>query len=368
MVDRMGSGATRVLTGERDGLREEVSNRIAILRALLIYGILVVHIPYAGHPDAGSGEASFFSWFRTLLGDVAFRSGVPCLSAISGYLLFSRGIRTSYANFARKKFTTLVIPLLVWNALVYVLVLGAQGFGVANGYFPDLRAAPPRETMNLLLSISGEPINLPLYFLRDLFACMIMAPAIGFAVRIAPIPTLLLLLAVSMNFIGQPFFLRADIVLSFAIGATLALHKVDVTALDRSWRAWGAIFVVLSCLLALALTLVDSASPTWIFYGKKLLALIGALAFWTLSSVLSRTAPGARLGEASQHSFWVFCSHYPAMMILWMIWNKYCGPDYYLVFYFGCMALAFPALAILHVILRSRLGKVIAIVDGGRSR
>ena len=71
--------------------KTSVSDRINSLRIVLIIGILLEHIPFNPENSPYLVNTPIFDWFRIYFGDILVRSGVPCLSAISGYLLFRNG-------------------------------------------------------------------------------------------------------------------------------------------------------------------------------------------------------------------------------------------------------------------------------------
>lgn len=76
-----------------------VSSRINLMRILLTSSIGFAHIPYNPQSSPLLGTYGFVNWLRVFLCEGLIRIGVPCLSAISGYLPFRRGA----ADFAHWK-------------------------------------------------------------------------------------------------------------------------------------------------------------------------------------------------------------------------------------------------------------------------
>lgn len=188
-------------------------------------------MPKRAHFSASTGS---FDWLRVFLGDALFRIGVPCLSAISGYLLFRRGMSGfDYPATIRSKSKTVLLPFLLWNGALFAVVLLVQLFDVGVGYFPDLWNASPREIISHGTALEELPVNVPLYFLRDLFVCILLSPVLAFLMRRFALPTLAILLIITAMpdltiFIVQ----KKSILFSFSLGIALALHRVDVKALD----------------------------------------------------------------------------------------------------------------------------------------
>ncbi len=132
------------------------------MRILLISGIVFVHVPHDAETSPFLGLYGFFDWLRVFLGDALFRIGVPCLSAISGYLLFRRGMSGfDYPATIRSKSKTVLLPFLLWNGALFAAVLLIQLFDVGVGYFPDLWNASPREIISHGTALEELPVNVP---------------------------------------------------------------------------------------------------------------------------------------------------------------------------------------------------------------
>ncbi|MCA1366869.1 hypothetical protein I6F15_05570 [Bradyrhizobium sp. BRP14] len=73
-----------------------VSSRIYLTRVLLTSSIVFAHVSQS---SPLLGTYGFVNWLRVFLCEGLTRIGVPCLSAISGYIPFRRGV----ADFAHWK-------------------------------------------------------------------------------------------------------------------------------------------------------------------------------------------------------------------------------------------------------------------------
>lgn len=344
-----------------------VSSRINLMRILLIAGIVFVHIPYDPQRSPYLGTYGVVDWIRVYLGDSLFRIGVPCLSAISGYLLFRRGLTGfSHARVLETKAKTVLLPFLLWNGAFLVAVYLAQTNGVGHGYLPDVVGATPREMASHALALEAWPVNLPLYFLRDLLLCLALSPLIGHLVMRYPRATLLLFLAYAILPVPNGIFLKKSILLGFSIGACVALHQVDVKRLDA--RAWPVVLVVglASILLAALLYATGPEFPLWVDMLRGLVAISGIAGAWALSSLLIRTRLGHRLGNGSGLSFWIFCAHYPLLVMLWMAWNR-AGGEPYPLFYFVAPGLTLCVLVATHALMKQLAPRALAILTGDRA-
>ena len=237
-----------------------------MMRLVLIIGIVFIHIPYDPATSAFAEDAGVLAWIRVFLGESLFRVGVPCLSAISGYLLFrhgSDGFR--YLKAIRARAQTVLLPFLIWNIAFLTIVLVLQAQGIGFGYLPDAINASPYDLLNLAVAIDGAPINMPLYFLRDLMICMLLAPVLAAAIKRYPLPTLAILMIYAVLPMPDGIFLRRSIPFGFSCGIYAAIHTVDVRMFDKHAPAIAAVSLAASALLATALLwsclLYTSPSP-----------------------------------------------------------------------------------------------------------
>lgn len=344
-----------------------VSSRINLMRIVLISGIIFVHIPFDTDSSPFNGDYGLFDWLRVFLRDSLFRVGVPCLSAISGYLLFRHGTaKLDYGKTIRRKAKTVLLPFLLWNSAFFLLVLILQSLGVGDGFLPDLSSASPRTLSTLLFAIEGTPINLPLYFLRDLFVCILLSPLLALLISRFPLSTLVGLLLLAALPIPLGIVLRNSILFSFGFGIYLSLYRVDLTIIDRYATLIGPAFVALAALLATATYLTGPALPLWLEIGRNLMVLVGIPGFWALSAIFIRSRLGQSLAGTGGLSFWVFCAHYPLLFCLWVLWNRG-GSEIYPIFYLLASAIALMALPLTNGMARSALPSIYNLLTGSRA-
>lgn len=343
-----------------------VSARINLMRIVLISGIIFVHVPYDPATSPYLGQFGGLDWMRVFLADSLFRIGVPCLSAISGYLLFHRGFDAfDYRKTLRSKASTILLPFLLWNAAFLLFVYAAQSGGIGFGYLPDVVNATPRELMNLGLAIETWPINVPLYFLRDLLLCLLLSPLIALAVLRYPRTTLILMLAFAVLPLPSGIFLKKSILFGFSFGVCAALHRIDIKRLDRFAVPVALGVFAMALLLSLALYAYGPQFPAWLDVLRSLAAIAGIFGAWALSALLIRTNAGQALSRMGGLSFWIFCGHYPLLILFWMVWNRLGIADYPL-FYAASPVLALAILIATHAAARRYMPSLHAILTGRR--
>ncbi len=344
-----------------------ISSRINLMRIVLISGIVFVHVPYDPATSPYAGTYGGLDWLRVFLGESLFRVGVPCLSAISGYLLFRRGFDNfDYGKTLKTKARTVLLPFLLWNLAFLALVFVAQSKDVSSGYLPEVVGASLREWLSLAFALEDMPINLPLYFLRDLLLCIVLSPALGWLIKRYPAQTLAVLLAYVVLPVPNGIFLKKSILFGFSAGICMSLHRIDIHRLDRfSWPIAIAFFSA-AALLSTLLFEYGPNFPVWLETLRSLIAISGIVGSWAVSALLVRTSIGAALARGSGLSFWIFCTHFPLLVLFWMIWNRM-DIGYYPAFY-GLAPLATIAMLTGAYTLSERwLPVLTAILTGSRT-
>jgi succinoglycan biosynthesis protein ExoH len=340
------------------------------MRILLICGIVFVHVPFTPATSPFLGVNGWFDWLRVFLGDSLFRVGVPCLSMISGYLLFRRGMQSfDYGKTIRSKAKTVLLPFLLWNCGFFLLVWLMQGIQIGNGYFPDLRGSSARELLTFGFAAEGFPVNVPLYFLRDLIVCIALSPILAFLVRRFAVPTLAVLFVLAvLPDITMAIVLKKSILFSFTMGIFLALRGADLKALDR-FAVPGAVATIAA---AVALSLVQYRTgpsfPWAVEVTRNALSMLGAFGFWMISAIAIRTRIGQRLAATGSLSFWIFCAHYPLLVVMWMVWNRVGSVEAYPVFYTGAVILTLVIMVISNALAMRIMPPVYQVLTGSRGR
>ncbi len=338
------------------------------MRILLISGIVFVHIPYNPQTSPFLGTNGAIDWLRVFLGDSLFRVGVPCLSAISGFLLFRRGLDAfDYGKTIRSKARTVLLPFLIWNLSFLVLVLIAQRNGIGFGYLPDAINATAREFATLAFAIEPMPINIPLYFLRDLLLCILLAPVLGILIKRYPLITLTIFLVYAVFPFPSGLFLKKSILFGFSCGIYASLHKIDIRVLDAHARKITVLFLAAIVMLATALYWTGPKFPDWIDVLRSLTAVCGIAGAWVISSILIRSRLGMQLSKSEGLSFWIFCAHYPLLVVFWMLWNRTANTGLYPLFYFSVPVLALVILVATNFAAKNLTPRLHAILTGSRT-
>jgi succinoglycan biosynthesis protein ExoH len=286
-----------------------VGQRIALLRFLMIFGIVLLHTPpYVPMAEVANTP---FDLFKAYFQHAVFRTTVPVLTCISGYLLFHSGLDRYPAKLARKKFTTIVVPFLVFNGGLQAVAL-ALHYGLGITVSNDMIPQDQDDWLDAALGLTGAPINYPLNFLRDLIALMMAAPLIGWFLRKSPwIGLAIVTLVYQFNLDGL-FLLRNVMWPVFYVGGLAAVRDWNLRVLDR----YGALCLTL--FLGMCTYVI-----TYRVANTNLLRIVAPLLIWPSSALLMPTAFGRWLGRMSKYSFFVFVAHAPVLLATSIIYKPF---------------------------------------------
>jgi succinoglycan biosynthesis protein ExoH len=289
-------------------INKEISKRIEMLRFLMIFGVVLLHVPqYVPIEQMGDGV---FNFVKVLFQHAVFRATVPVLTFISGYLLFSSGNDTNPLTMWKKKFTSLVVPFMFFNLTLLVLAYLAQvKFGVTMSY--DLKNADFMTWMNAAFGVLENPINYPLNFVRDMVVLLVLAPVFGYVLRNNPFVGLLVVLLIFLNNMDGALVLRDSMAIQFYVGGLAAVTKVDMTALDKHAKLLLVIFAV-ACVALVKFQIAN----------RNAFVLIAPLFVWPAASLLVNTKLGSWMAANAKYSFFVFIAHAPVVMASWMVYQK----------------------------------------------
>ncbi len=293
-----------------------LSTAIAIARLIGILGIVYVHA-WTGRTAEELAAVAFSGQaiLRTALGEVFGRSAVPLLGMISGWLVVSTAMRQDYGSFLLGKARTILLPMILWNAIAILLVGAAATFG-------DLKAPTPSSigwTLNELVPlVHANDIDVQMPFLRDLFVCMMLAPLL---VRASTAWLALVALAVvgwSVSGVHVPVFLRPQILVFFTAG--IAARRFGVAERVAAWPvALCALpFVVLIAprlWTALLGNAFFNAHPHAMAAFDIVFRLASAVVFWRVAWALAGSGVAERLRGIERYGFLAFCDH---LVLLWL--------------------------------------------------
>ncbi|TCM22177.1 acyltransferase-like protein [Novosphingobium sp. PhB165] len=290
------------------------SAAISIARVICILGVVYVHAwtGLTGY-DLQLARGTPQDDFRWVLMDVFGRSAVPLLGLISGWLVASSSRTRDWPTHVARKARTILLPMVLWNALALLLVSG-------TAWLLNLPAPTPHSFdwvfEELFVASRNPDINVQMPFLRDLFVCMLAAP---WLVRLAN-PWLVAIASIAavcqIVGIGAPVVMRASIPFFFVLG--ILARRENFADRVASWPLPVALLPFAS-LMALQLFLTlrygmqpDNAASATLDLAIRLTA---AAAYWRLAWALSASPLKTPLLRIEPFAFFLFCSH---LILIWL--------------------------------------------------
>ncbi len=336
-------------------INQNTAQRISLIRYPMIFLIVVSHVPRITNFTADPNLLSFMCSFIV---DGLIPLGIPMLTCISGFLVFSKSLDLNYQLLLRKRFVSLIIPLLIWNIPLALGLYFVQSSGLIDyGFAPGKMMYPfdPMVWINGILALTDLPINYPLHFLRDLFAICLLVPFLSFLVRNVPVSGLIIMLFIFIpNLDG--FLIRNNMmVITFYIGGMAASQNWDLKLLDRFAVPLLLALVAIGGLIVLT----NAGRPIW-------LPLLAPFILWPASSLIVGTPAGIWLGGMSRASIFLFMMHGIALLALNAVFPNLYGGTYE---FFVWLAMSFPVAFMCHsiyLLLDRFLPHLLAVIMGGR--
>ena len=317
------------------------SKTINWLRVALVLLVLFVHV----HPDHNphwltmdnlTGQPLgwvIFSVVGTFINKFAFIA-VPLFFAISGYLFFQKLDTWSWPVWKQKirsRVRTLLIPFLIFNAICALSLLcislkTGQGWSLASAYegrFPIIgwlwNGVSYCHGWKNWLGMDMQlyyPLDVPLWFVRDLMVMIAISPAIHWFIRkggfvylgIVGIAYCLGILCCAPGFSTNALFF-------FSLGAFAAIRGIAPAEWPRNNIKW--ILPAFICLWIVASIIVQpgDAQPF-----ENLMFIFGIpVCFWATANVIERKSGTSKLnyGFLTGACFFVYCIH----MVNFGNWN-----------------------------------------------
>lgn len=305
----------------------QVSRAIGMARLICILGIVYVHAWTGVGGDVMATQAgSRQDMLRWSVVELFGRGAVPLLSVVSGWLMAGSLAKRGPGRFIAGKVRTVLLPMLLWNALAVLLVAGAGWWGVPDVPLPGGAAWFADNLLNL--SRAGD-INVQTAFLRDLFLCMLAAPLL---VRLRTGGLALIGSATAIWAIAGwqlHLLLRPAILLFFILGILVRRHGLAVRFGDLPPRLVALPFLaILPFKIWLSIRLeANSGDPVMLVNGIDLLMRASAgLLVWRGAMALARSGAAGRLLAFERYAFVLFCSHSVFMWLIAPVIGSFSGP------------------------------------------
>ena len=302
----------------------ELKRRIELSRIVLISAIVFHHIRIPS-------ELTLYSWdnlgyLRGFIQIGLLKTATSTLTVLSGYLCFSSNFELHPFRFLRKRFRTLLVPMVIWNVPAALAIFMFQINGEYYYKYDNLVDGSILNWVDALLGLTKDPANVPLHFLRNIIACNIIAALVGGAFKRYTLRVFTLIFLIGILNLDGMIVLRDDILIGFFLGAAVATLQIDSTIVDKSLPIFGPIYLI-SALLIFSMQ-VDPSSLWWMLH-----RLLGFLAAWPLIGYLNRTRLGVSISKYSNYAFLIFLTHYYVGIVLFFIFSEFFGLKLFFLYF-----------------------------------
>ena len=238
------------------------------LKAFLVLVVLVVH--YCGtvcFEDVSRENNPALFWFTSILSGFFRGQSVPIYFFISGYLFFFNGkfSMVEYYRKLRRRIKSLLVPYIIWNTLSIILL-------VIVLLSPFVSMMKYGEEVNLSIGnilscfwiydggfagvnipTSSAPINMPLWYIRDLIVMVLLSPAIYWLLKKIGIIFLLLMCIVWIYFSIETVkvYVPRDALFFFSFGAYFSIKGKDMIGIfSRFLKPSAILYILVSIVLS----------------------------------------------------------------------------------------------------------------------
>lgn len=214
---------------------------------------------------------------------------IPGFFFISGYFFFYKWTNgedgkkvwnnACYIGKLKTRFFTLFIPYIIWNVIPLIVLIFEciWQYGGTSDFIPQLRIVFQGKFPAMFWDLnkwenSSGPLNLPLYYLRDLMPMCLLSPLVFWYVRhLKHFGIVLLLLLYIGCMIPSTPGLRNTAIMFFTLGAYFSIWKYDIL----SFLSRYSILIVLSTFIIIPIVCGFIDIPWGIGYSKTLFSLLG---------------------------------------------------------------------------------------------
>ena len=348
--------------------KQRLSEAITWLRFPLIFLIILLHCYSTVRLPGDHGLYFRIIYpFSLWLGE----TGVPGFFFISGFLFFHSQKR--YPQKLETRFHTLLIPYLLWNALLlglYIIVFIAgypqdiNGKSISDYTFIDyVRAFWDRGSYD---NGNFVPILCPFWYIRNLLIMSVLSPLFYYIIKYVR-EAFLLIVAIWWFFTPHNAFISQTI-LFFSLGAYFSILKKNPLVIFNKYKKLCLILFAIFAIGDIITHTICVTPVNLLVHRLSLLFNIPAL-FFIANYCCQHGVTSQLLKLLPNSAFIVFSVHYPIVVIMRKVCAAKLGDASDLIhipLYFLCVLLATTLSLLIYICLDKFCPKVKNILSGNR--
>lgn len=359
-----------------------LSRAITILRFPLIVGVVFAHNKMEHFTIQGQiVDFNIWPWvsfIMYLIRSVIAATSVPLFFIISGFLLFNNKFfnTETYKKNVQKRCHSLLIPYIIWNFVGFVILL-IQVHPYFNNMFPLLKDY--RIDISTLIDSfwviqlpqnpagTTNPINYPLWFLRDLMVLVLLAPIIYKLIKLLRYWILPFICALYFfrlgGYVGLSGLSHQSVVF-FLLGSYLAIENVDIVRFLSRCKFTIPLYAFVS--------VADVVTRN--YNGNEYLhmggVILGVICFSSIAILVSKKIPNCDRNQfLSKSSFFIYLVHglfITKLMKLLVILLKPTSPFLVLALFFAVPIITIILCLLIYHFLNKNLPAITNVLVGGR--
>ena len=356
------------------------SETIDWLRPVMAFMVICLHIQLFYVDKQWSVSGGLFDVFVIFLCKIICPVAVPTFFFISGFLFF-KGLEEWKSDIwkqkMKKRIRTLLIPFLLWNLIALI------AFPITRYAGSILKGVPMDNLMDVVRDRGffrlfwdktlfdqsyGQPMNTPMWFVRDLMVVVLFSPAIHWLVKKAGyiFVAVLAVLFLADLWIPVPGFgIKATFF--FAWGSLYSIKRLNFVESFRKIRIPAVIMFAVGLIL---MPFLWNIGMKYFNPVLRLFIIVEMVFFFnTVSGLISKAK--IRINDRlTKSSFFIYCSHMViiASAVMWLVMSVHSssGVMLSLLFILGAV-LVFLICHFIYLFLERYLPSVSGILTGGRN-
>lgn len=242
-----------------------------------------------------------------VISDIIGNVAVPTFFVISGFLYFNRTTKWEFSLYrikSLKRLASLAVPYVCWN-LIALLAWGGREYvistqsGTSFTYFHWL--FDWNEWYHFFWE---EPVNYPLWFIRDLIFVSFLSPFIYYFIRFFRLYGILALILIYLSSWKTNILGLSDIaILFFTCGAYLSLFPSHLFKLVPFFRRSMGLFLVLFCVLLMIYIMYPYP------FVMNLFILVGVVTFLDMGSKIADGSMAFYCLKGAPATFFIYAAH-----------------------------------------------------------
>ena len=356
------------------------SETIDWLRPVMAFMVICLHVQLFYVDEHWSMDNGFFSIFVIYLCRTVCPVAVPSFFFISGYLFF-KGMKEWNGDIWKqkmiKRIKTLLIPFVLWNLIALIAYPITRYVGSILKGIPSeslIEVIQDRGFLRLFWATTlfegsvGQPMNTPLWFVRDLMVVLVFTPAIHWLIRktgLIVISVLGLLFLVDIWIPVPGFGVKATFF--FAWGA---LYSIQGRTFIESFIKVKTPLTVLFLVGLASIPFIWDIDRQAFFLAVRFFIIIELFFFFNLAFDLMKKGRIRVNKRLSSGSFFVYCSHMVliASGVMWIVMlpSTDSGIIRTLLFIAGAVSI-YVICQLIYLLLDSFFPSVSGALTGGRN-